>query len=1372
VESIPTFLLHIEFLKVFNPLTLLLISGLVSVFAADVPAVSNSVVRFHFATGDGPVGDVDVELFNAEKPETVRNFLLYARNGSYNQVLLHRLLPGVLLQGGGFTNVAAATNANPFLNFGAVRGLAAISNEFSPGTLFSNIPGTLAMARAGSDPNSATSQWFFNLGDNSGTLDAQNYVVFGRVLSGTNENSGTNLLATFNALSISNGIVDMRSFFGSIWSAFTNLPVNYTGHSAPQNRQLFYVTVTELDGPAADTNAPTVAIASPLQNEVVTNSTLTVTGTAADDRGVARVQYLFGDATPRLANGTTNWSATITLSLGANAITVQSMDEFGNVSAVAQRTVHYQLPTPPVPNSLVRFHFATGEGPVGDVDVELFNSQKPETVRNFLLYVRNGSYSNVLLNRLVPGVLLQGGGFTNHAAPTNANAFLTFGTVRNLGTIPGEFNVGTLLSNVMGTLAMARATTNANSASSQWFFNLGDNSGAFDSDPGGFTVFGRVLPATNGNAGTNLLATFNSLSLSNGIVNMASFFGATWNAFTNLPVNYTGHAVPQSRQLFYVTVSELNGPIDDTISPSILVTSPAQDAVVTNASLTLTGTASDSRGVARVLYFFGDATTRVASGTTNWTATVTLSLGTNVITLQSVDTSGNLSPLVTRIIRYELPGQTVSNSVVRFHFFTGEREVGGMDVELFDADKPQTVRNFLLYVRNGSYNNVLLHRLAENFVLQGGGYTNVSSPTSSEPFTVYSDVPNLGVVTNEFSVGRRMSNWFGTIAMAKLPNQPHSASSEWFFNLANNSTNLDSQNGGFTVFGRVIPSTNLMAGTNVLNFFTSLTKSNGIVDMTSFYGSTWSALNELPVDHTNWAIPRNNELFYVTVTEPNAPAVDVTPPSVTITNPAPDAIVTNATVTLSGTASDDQQVARVIYYFNDTLPRVAFGTTNWSATLSVRSGTNYVFVQAVDRFGNFSPVEERQIVFSVRSSLTLEITGNGFVTGVTNGEELEVGQTYTIAATAGKGSYFNGWSGTVSASSEELTFRMQTNMTLKASFKLFPLPKGQGTYKGLFIATNQPSLDSSGVFSTSVRSRGHSGRIQYRGGNYVFDGRFDNVGQTTLQGSLLGQNVSMTLRLDITEAPRRLAGVAFIGGTVAALESYRVERRARTNELALPGNYTFLISGAPNAATAPGGQGFGTMKMGRSGRIKVTGTLGEGTTFKHNGQLLGQDRWPIHLNLYKKEGAILGWSRFDTNASSSFAGPLYWFKPGSLTNTYYPSGFTSTVQFRGAPFHVLPQEQRVLNWTNGTVILAGGNLQRPLTFRVMLDEADNLVMLTGPTSLTMSIDRTSGRVAGSFFHPVTQTHISLEGIVVQGLDEGGGLFYGPDQTGSFSILKQ
>ncbi len=121
--------------------------------------------------------------------------------------------------------------------------------------------------------------------------------------------------------------------------------------------------------------------------------------------------------------------------------------------------------------------------------------------------------------------------------------------------------------------------------------------------------------------------------------------------------------------------------------------------------------------------------------------------------------------------------------------------LGVIDIELFDTAAPQTVANFLNYVNSGAYVNSLVHRSVPGFVIQGGGYTWDSARNSADT------IPLNPPVVNEFSASR--SNLRGTIAMAKLGGDPNSATSQWFINLANNAANLDNQNGGFTVFGRV-----------------------------------------------------------------------------------------------------------------------------------------------------------------------------------------------------------------------------------------------------------------------------------------------------------------------------------------------------------------------------------------------------------------------------------------------------------------------------------------------------------------------------------------------------------------------------------------
>lgn len=121
---------------------------------------------------------------------------------------------------------------------------------------------------------------------------------------------------------------------------------------------------------------------------------------------------------------------------------------------------------------------------------------------------------------------------------------------------------------------------------------------------------------------------------------------------------------------------------------------------------------------------------------------------------------------------------------------------GIIDVQLYENAAPLTVDNFLSYVKSGAYKNTLIHRSVPGFVIQGGGFFWDNS--ASKIYSVITNPP----VTNEFSSDR--SNIRGTIAMAKLGNDPNSATSQWFFNLSDNSANLDAQNGGFTVFGKVL----------------------------------------------------------------------------------------------------------------------------------------------------------------------------------------------------------------------------------------------------------------------------------------------------------------------------------------------------------------------------------------------------------------------------------------------------------------------------------------------------------------------------------------------------------------------------------------
>ncbi len=121
-----------------------------------------------------------------------------------------------------------------------------------------------------------------------------------------------------------------------------------------------------------------------------------------------------------------------------------------------------------------------------------------------------------------------------------------------------------------------------------------------------------------------------------------------------------------------------------------------------------------------------------------------------------------------------------------------QTNMGDIEVELFDSATPETVANFLAYIEDESYNNTFFHRSVPGFIVQGGGF-------------YLNDEPKIAPIASKANVSNEpvYANVRGTIAMAKIGGNPDSATNQWFFNLADNTGNLDNQNGGFTVFGQV-----------------------------------------------------------------------------------------------------------------------------------------------------------------------------------------------------------------------------------------------------------------------------------------------------------------------------------------------------------------------------------------------------------------------------------------------------------------------------------------------------------------------------------------------------------------------------------------
>ena len=134
--------------------------------------MSNPQVELHIAN----YGVITLELDAAKAPKSVENFLAYVNNGHYNNTIFHRVIPGFMVQGGGFEPGMKQKDCDT-----------PIQNEANNGLKNANY--TVAMART-SDPHSATAQFFINVADNnflnhtSPSAQGWGYAVFGKVISG------------------------------------------------------------------------------------------------------------------------------------------------------------------------------------------------------------------------------------------------------------------------------------------------------------------------------------------------------------------------------------------------------------------------------------------------------------------------------------------------------------------------------------------------------------------------------------------------------------------------------------------------------------------------------------------------------------------------------------------------------------------------------------------------------------------------------------------------------------------------------------------------------------------------------------------------------------------------------------------------------------------------------------------------------------------------------------------------------------------------------------------------------------------------------------------------------------------------------------
>ncbi len=529
-------------------------------------------------------------------------------------------------------------------------------------------------------------------------------------------------------------------------------------------------------------------------------------------------------------------------------------------------------------------------------------------------------------------------------------------------------------------------------------------------------------------------------------------------------------------------------------------------------------------------------------------------------------------------------------------------------------------------------------------------------------------------------------------------------------------------------------------------------------------------------------------------------------PAVTITHPLSGQRWSNEVITITGTATSTTDVTYVVVQVSrDSDPIPVFATNGlWELDALPMPGTNQLRVYCLDTAGSYSASATANFVYVRTSPLALQINPGleaGSVLGATNTQLLEEGVTYTLTPKPAPYYLFEKWAvdGLVNGSYEQLespgdklSFVHETNLVITAFFVTNRFLPIEGSYAGLLDGTGDPQLPddlpSLGYFTLQLTKTGQfTGKVQAGKYRRSFKGKADpRLGTAEIFiGELNSYFITLHLNFD-------LEGGSVLHGTLTDNASWQIDvtgyRTASPAEVApFVGKHTFLIPGvdATNAAALPAGDGAGWMTVAASGLTKITGTAGDGTAFTQSVPLCKDTSntngaefvLPFHSSARKGRNTLSGFIEASTTNGTFVASPLHWIKQPVVTDPYYPEGFTDDAfssidqakRFVAARYLAPGRGTNAVNWTEGNMLIDGGNLAATLSHQVTVALNRFTVMGDNLDQLTLKLTPGTGLLNGTFLHPSTGRKVKFKGALLQSSPTdgslGGGWFLGTSESG-------
>jgi hypothetical protein len=183
-----------------------------------------------------------------------------------------------------------------------------------------------------------------------------------------------------------------------------------------------------------------------------------------------------------------------------------------------------------------------------------------------------------------------------------------------------------------------------------------------------------------------------------------------------------------------------------------------------------------------------------------------------------------------------------------------------------------------------------------------------------------------------------------------------------------------------------------------------------------------------------------------------------------------------------------------------------------------------------------------------------------------------------------------------------------------------------------------------------------------------------------------------------------------------------------------------------------------------SGKIKLAGSLADGTKLTQSAVVSKNGDWPFFISLYGGQGSILGWLTFLTTQANDLNGDVVWIKPSVATAKFYPAGFDFATSASGFRYHPPAAGGALLSFANGTLVLTGGDLPQAITNQIIIG-ANNRVTNLSSNRLTLTFKTSTGSFTGRVVKPGSAQSLSFNGLALPDMEIGLGYFLGTAQSG-------